>query len=222
MSENLKELSPEEILRLFEKLSDELARPGQSAIIYVVGGANIALMIDAARSTTDIDVVVKSGFKAVQAAASAVAETEPGLGSDWLNSEFTHDGNPTSGLAWQWFDKRDDDIAQTFFSSPNLTVQLATPEMMLALKTLAGRDQDVADAHKLMAITGLRTYEDLSRNIERFTGPRLFAAQGQPTTILNVQQSIKRILDNAPADLRPQRTSMRERLLRRWRNRAGG
>lgn len=45
---------------------------------------------------------------------------------------------------------------------------------MLALKTLANRDQDISDAHKLMRRTGITTPQDLGRNLARFTGRASF------------------------------------------------
>ena len=217
MSENLKELTPSEIKRLLLLLSDELRYQGKKAIIYVVGGANISLTLDISRTTKDIDTVIKDGYDAVMAAAQAVAAREPGLGHDWINSEFTGGNNPIGGLQWQWFDNRSVDIPTTYLATGSLIVETASPEMMLALKTIAGREHDVQDAHKLMRMTGLRTYVELLRNLETFTGPRLFQAQGQPTTSIHIRDNIRLILDNAPEDLRPPRKVNRLEKFRSWR-----
>lgn len=212
-----KELSADEILRLLSLVSDELMSREQKATIYLVGGANIALVVDAACTTNDIDAAIKRGYTEVTAAAQAVAEREPDLAADWLNAEFTAGEGQTGGLSRQWFDNRDADKPQTVFASDALTVELASPEMMLALKTLAGRYQDLNDAFALMRLTGLRTYAELSRNIERFTGRRLFESQGKPTTFIDVRHSIRRILDNAPEDLRPPpKTRLTDRLRNRF------
>jgi hypothetical protein len=197
-----KELSRTEIRRLFTRLDEELARRGQSVAVYVVGGANIALTVDGSRTTTDIDAVVKAGYEHLVRAARVVAGTESGLPDDWINADFTGGDNPTGGLFWRWFDNRDQDIPEISFTGETLTVELASPEMMLALKTLANRDQDLVDTFTLMRITGITTPEAIGRNLARFTGPRLFRIQGTDAVYPRVDPRFRHIFDNAPADLR--------------------
>jgi hypothetical protein len=50
-------LDRDQILRLFEELSEELVRRGTRAEIFLVGGAAMALAYDARRATRDIDAV---------------------------------------------------------------------------------------------------------------------------------------------------------------------
>ncbi len=204
MSENEKQLGPDEMKRLLGLLDEELRRRGQSATIYLVGGANIALTVNTSRTTTDIDVVVKEGFEYLADAAKAVANREDGLAADWINTEFTG-GTPDGGITWQWFDNKGQDEAQVLFSSDALTVELASKEMMLALKTLAGRDQDLQDTYDLMRATGIREPEGLFENLKSFTGPRLFESQGEPGMFINVSPNFRRIIDHAPEDLKPTR-----------------
>jgi len=149
MRSNLKELTRADILRLLGKLDEELAKAGERAVLYVVGGANIALAFDTGRTTTDVDAVVTTGFDAVWTAARRVADSEPGVGEDWLNSAFTG-GTPDGGMAWSWMDNKDADEPSTIFEGESLSVQLASPEMMLALKTLASRDKDLDDIYLLI------------------------------------------------------------------------
>ncbi|MGI9019050.1 MAG: hypothetical protein ACR2HR_18440 [Euzebya sp.] len=218
MADNEKDLTEPYIRTLFAKLDDELLRRGERAIVYVVGGVNIALAIDGSRTTTDIDVVVKRGFDVVFDAARAVAETEPGLGADWLNAAFT--GNtPDGGLTWPWIDNKDADTPSMAFAGSALHVQLASPEMMLALKTLAQRPQDMDDIYQLMRITGITTRQGIGANLARFTGRRIFDRQGSPGMFIHVDPTFANILANAPADLRPptrqRRRPGRRGLLRR-------
>ncbi|MDR2379524.1 MAG: hypothetical protein LBD70_08900 [Bifidobacteriaceae bacterium] len=106
------------------------------------------------------------------------------------------------GIVWQWFDRKDRDTPATAFQGRALTVDLASPEMMLALKTLAGRPQDREDAYKLMRMTGLRTPEQVGRNLARFTGERIFRAQGGPGMFIHIDPEFKELFARAPADLR--------------------
>lgn len=201
MRPNLKELTRDDIHRLLVELDKELTRAGERAVLYVVGGANIALAFDTGRTTTDVDAVVKQGFDAVWAAAKRVADSQPGLGDDWLNSAFTG-GTPDGGMAWSWMDNKDADEPSTVFEGESLSVQLASPEMMLALKTLASRDKDLEDIYLLMRATGIHDAQGLGRNLARFTGRRIFDAQGTPWMWFHIDPTFSYILDNAPEDLR--------------------
>lgn len=203
MADNDLEFTADTIRRLLGKLNAELERRGQKVVVYVVGGANMALAVDSVRTTTDIDAVVKHGHQQLTAAAAAVAGTEPGLAPDWINSEFTGGDNPTGGLIWQWFDKRDDDEPVSLFEGSGLDVQGASAEMMLALKTLANRDQDISDAHKLMRRTGIVTPTGLGRNLARFTGRRIFEVQGTMTLHPRIDPEFRHIFDSLPEDMRP-------------------
>ena len=198
---NTLELSREDIKRLLRRLDAVLVDRGQKITIYVIGGANIAIALDARRVTTDIDVVVKQGFEFLSDAAKKVAETEPNLGEDWINSQFTSHTR-AAGMTWQWFDNKDDDRPSTFLKGDGLTVELASPEMILALKTLAQRPQDMSDIYELMRATGIRDAQGIGRNLARFTGRRIFEAQGKPGMFLHIDPTFSNIMDNAPADLR--------------------
>ena len=202
--ENTKVLTRDEISRLLHKLDAELVLHGHRSILYVVGGANIAMAVDTTRSTTDIDVVVKEGAEAVFAAAKRVAATEPGLGEDWINSQFTANTD-NGGIAWQWFDNKHLDQVSVAYEGRGLRVELASAEMMLALKTLARRPQDLPDIYLLMRMTGINTPEGLGRNLARFTGQRVFDAQGTPGMFLHIDPTFREIFDQAPQDLSPQR-----------------
>ncbi len=216
MTENKKNLTREDIERLIGKLDAELARRGHRAVIYVVGGANIAMAVDGSRTTTDIDVVVKQGFNVIFNAARAVARSEAGIGDDWINAGFTG-GIPNGGITWPWFDNWDGDTPITAFKGSALHVELASPEMMLALKTLAQRPQDMDDIYTLMRMTGIKTPDGIGHNLAHFTGRRIFEAQGQPGTFIHIDPKFRAIFDGAPDDLRPLGYSRRRPLKARVR-----
>ena len=186
------ELSRDEIDRLLHELSDVLAERGQQVSVYVVGGANIALAFDASRTTTDIDVVAQRGLEALEAASATVAERNPGIRADWINPDFTG-GDRRGGITWSWFDHKGLDEPRTYLQSPSLTVKLAGPEMMLALKTIAARDKDMSDIALLMEKTGIRTRQQLGDNIKKFTGERIFQAEGRPGNFVHVVASINEV-----------------------------
>lgn len=202
MSDNQLDLNRDDIDRLLRKLGEVLARKQQKITLYVVGGANIALAVNDTRVTKDVDVVVKDGMRYLEDAAGEVAATEPGLAPDWINTEFTN-GTYDGGLTWSWFDNRDSDIPARQEYGPGLEVQLASPEMVLALKTLAGRPKDIDDIAKLMRLTGIKTPLELGKNLFRFTGRRIFDAQTDPMMYLHIDPEFREIFNRLPPDLHP-------------------
>ena len=91
--------------------------------------------------------------------------------------------------------------------------------MMLALKTLASRDRDMNDIYALMRMTGIRTPQELGRNLVRFTGPRIIQEQGKPWMPHHIDPAFTFILDNAPDDLQPAPKPIRQGLVERILNR---
>lgn len=202
ISHNAVELTKDDIIRLLCKLDAELESRGEKVVVYVIGGANVSIAIDAKRTTTDIDVVVKRGLSVLSDAAKAVSETEPEIEADWINTQFTAD-TYKGGITWPWFDNKDDDNPSTFLDGKGLKVELASPEMVLALKTLAQRPKDMDDIYALMRLTGITDAQGLGRNLARFTGKRIFEAQGSPGMFIHIDPKFSYIFDNAPDDLRP-------------------
>ncbi len=174
------------------------------------------MAVDGSRTTTDIDVVVKQGFNVIFNAARAVARSEAGIGDDWINAGFTG-GIPNGGITWPWFDNWDGDTPVTAFKGAALHVELASPEMMLALKTLAQRPQDMDDIYTLMRMTGIKTPDGIGHNMAHFTGRRIFDAHGQPGTLIHIDPKFRAIFDGAPDDLRPLGYSRRRPLKARVR-----
>jgi len=127
-----------EIRRLLNLLESELAARGTPAIMYVVGGAAIALSFDTDRSTKDIDATLVPE-DAVLEAARAVAEAEH-LPPDWINSD-----------AAAWIPAIPTDALHTP-DRAGLQVVVASPEALLAMKLVASRNRDIPDI-KLLAET---------------------------------------------------------------------
>jgi hypothetical protein len=166
-------LTRKEIRRLFELLNEELARTGTRGELFVVGGAVMCLAYAARPSTRDVDAWFKP-TEAIRRAAVRVAERAR-VPSDWLNDgvkgylstqgEFT---------PYAEFD--------------HLTVLVAPPEYLLAMKCLAMRigaefhDED--DVRYLLRHLDIRTQKGALEVIgryyplERFPQKTLYALEG--------------------------------------------
>lgn len=139
-------LGREDIRSLFDELSAELAARGARADVFLVGGAALAVAYDAARATRDLDAVFKP-TEVVRQAALAIAERR-GLAKDWLND------------AVKGFLPGPDPDAQRFYSSPSLTVDVASARFLLAMKLFSSRvESDAADIMLLYRQLGYGTVE---------------------------------------------------------------
>lgn len=117
-------LARDDILRLLERLNDELARDGVCGELYRVGGAVLCLAFDARRTTVDLDGFFRPS-REMRAAARRVAAAE-GLADDWLND------------AAKGFLGGKEDFRQ-YLALSHLNVLTAGPEYPLAMKCLAMR-----------------------------------------------------------------------------------
>ena len=68
--------------RSWDELPAELAARGAGAVLFLVGGAALAVAYDATRATRDLDAIFIPG-NVVRQAAVAVAQCV-GLAEDWL------------------------------------------------------------------------------------------------------------------------------------------
>jgi hypothetical protein len=111
-----------------------------------VGGAAIALCFDERRSTRDLDAVF-APTDAVRRAAASVAARE-GLEPDWLND------------AVKGFLPGKDPGAVRYFEAPGLSVDVASPRYLLAMKLLSSRAEiDAEDIALLYRHLGYTTVE---------------------------------------------------------------
>lgn len=142
---------------LLRELAQELADRGTSAVLFVVGGAAMALAHDDRRATADVDATFQPSPE-VRAAAAAVAGRH-GLAPDWLN-----DGA-------KGFMPGPDTGATVLFELPSLRVELASAEYLLAMKVMAARvEQDVDDLRALYVHLGLETVDQGLEIAERYYG----------------------------------------------------
>ena len=139
-------LGPDDIRELLIQLSRRLQARGAAADIYLVGGAAIAVEFDSRRSTTDIDAVYKPE-QTVQEIATQMA-AELGLDPRWLNN-----------AARAYIPDGEDSEAAEMAIADNLTLRVASPRFLLAMKLAAGRDRDIPDIAVLCRALGIRTAE---------------------------------------------------------------
>ncbi len=166
MSRGGPDLDAARIRELFNELSARLAERGESAQLFVVGGAAMALAYDAKRSTRDIDAAFIP-TDAVRELAALIG-AEHGLDPDWVND------------AAKGFMPGADAGARTVFESDNLLVQVASPEYLLAMKVHSGRDErDFDDAALLYRIAGYTSADQVIDLLERTYPARLLLPRHQ-------------------------------------------
>jgi hypothetical protein len=129
-------LNREQILQLLSALADVLEASGHKGDMFLVGGSAMALAYDTRRATRDIDAVFEP--KAIVYAAAARVAFERQLPDDWLND------------AVKGFLPGPDSDQQVLLELPGLTVRVASPRYLLALKLLASRvERDEDDIRAL-------------------------------------------------------------------------
>ena len=139
------ELTHDEMHALLTELGARLHAAGVEATLYIVSGAAIAFELDVRRVTADIDAVFHPETT-VRAEVAAMAN-EKGLPQGWLNDN-----------ARAFVPGGDDDAVP--FTVPGMSVALASPRHLLAMKMAAARPgQDLDDLALLFDTLGLTTPE---------------------------------------------------------------
>jgi hypothetical protein len=125
------ELTHDEMRALLTELGTRLRAAGVEATLYIVGGAAITFELDVRRVTADIDAVFHPEAT-VRAEVAAIAD-EKGLPQGWLNDN-----------ARAFVPGGDEDAVP--FTVPGMSVALASPRHLLAMKMAAARPgQDLDD-----------------------------------------------------------------------------
>ncbi len=140
MSERF-EFSAAEIVALLARLDERLRARGESASVFVVGGAAIAVTSGQdLRRTEDVDAITRD--TAVLTEAQALAQVE-GIPENWLNTRASMWMPPLPA----------DAFASTV--EPGLHVTYASDSFLFATKLIAQRRKDAGDIRNLAERIGL-------------------------------------------------------------------
>lgn len=143
----MRNLSRDDLLRLLVDLADELKQRGVDGHLFVVGGAAMALAYNSRRLTRDLDAVFDPKSAIYEAAQALAARNE--LSHDWLND------------AVKGFLPGDDRNATVLFERPGLTVRIASPRYLFALKAAAARlERDAGDLAQLYQLCGFTSVNE--------------------------------------------------------------
>lgn len=137
-----RDLDRADLMGLLEELGAILHAQDVEAVIYVVGGAAMALEYESRRITRDVDAAVRRDRDDVQRAVETIAERH-GLDPQWFNTTATA------------FMTNEPDDEATEINLPGLRVVVASPEHLIAMKLRAMRARDVADLDFLFRLLGL-------------------------------------------------------------------
>lgn len=137
-------LTATQITKALGYLNDELVATGQRLQIGIVGGAALALGFQARASTNDVDVWTDNP-EVLRQAAEAVAQRHH-LPKDWISAEASR-FIPVSANRFT-----------TWITTPQLTVMIAQPQVLLAMKLEAARRKDLQDIRFLCGYLGIASW----------------------------------------------------------------
>jgi hypothetical protein len=150
-------LTQKDLRRLFSLLDEELRAEGVRGELYLVGGAVMCLAYNARPSTQDVDAAFRPAAEVREAAARVAVRAR--VSPDWLNDSV------------KGYLSEQGDFAP-FLQLPHLSVLIAQPEYLLAMKCLAFRigaefhDED--DIRYLLRNLDIREYEKAIEVISRY------------------------------------------------------
>lgn len=155
-------LTADEIRGYLYEMNDLLAEQEVSGEVVLCGGAVMALVYNARKSTKDVDALF-APTAIIRDVAQTVAEAH-GLSDDWFN-DAAKGFIDTSRMGFE-------DV----FELSNLRVRRPGDKEMLALKLASAREDsmDADDALFLMGVVGVGSLEEVYEIIEQYIpSPRL-------------------------------------------------
>jgi hypothetical protein len=155
-------LTREDIIAGLRDVVGELHRRGETGGIRLVGGAALALRYFDRGITADVDAVhIVDGHDDVVADIVRLVARKRGWVPDWLNFEVTRiDALPLWGRDVEWV---------TLYAESGVTVEVASPETLLAMKLRAGRrGRDSGDVRKLRGCVKSVTFHRPSVSMRTF------------------------------------------------------
>ena len=146
----MSQLDVDRVSVLLAELGERLAGRGIEGEIYVVGGAAMMLAYDRSRITRDID-AVGVPQEEIDAEVQAMAADHRDLDPDWLNARVL-----------PLLPRGTDGERLQVLGGPGLTVNVASPRWLLAMKARAARGRrDLDDIWVLCQILRLRTIDEV-------------------------------------------------------------
>jgi len=146
----MSEFTIDRVSGLLQELGARLAGRGIEGEIYVVGGAAMMLAYDRSRITRDID-AIGVPQEEIAAEVRAMAVDHRDLDPDWLNARVL-----------PLLPRGVDGERLQVLGGPGLTVNVASPRWMLAMKARAARDdRDLDDIWVLCRILNLRAVDEI-------------------------------------------------------------
>jgi hypothetical protein len=178
------ELDRGQIEDLLKELGKRLLDRGTRGTIYVAGGAAIALEFEERRVTADIDAVFAPA-EAIHEEAEAIAK-EHNLPNEWLSDRVRAFMPPGR-----------DEHARTF-TVPGLSVTIASPRYLLAMKMASGRPQDLHDMILIFRELGITTAEKAADIAEQVHGPESVLLPQRDELILYARAVLNRMGKTSP------------------------
>ncbi|GAA4909221.1 DUF6036 family nucleotidyltransferase [Stackebrandtia albiflava] len=155
-------LTKDEITGLLKELGAELVTEGRRAELFLVGGAAMALAYDTRRSTRDLAAVFEPKSVVYRAAARIGAARN--LPEDWLNDGV------------KGFLPGEDPNAVVLLDHPGITVRVASPPYLFAMKAMAARvERDATDLLALYRLCGFASVEEALDCISDHYPPHLIS-----------------------------------------------
>ncbi|MXG92077.1 DUF6036 family nucleotidyltransferase [Nocardioides flavescens] len=175
------ELDADRMRELLGLLSERLRSRGVRASLYLVGGAAMAMEYGRDGLTADIDAV--ASHRVVFEEARSLAR-QNGLPEAWLNSSASGWVPPPPN----WARRRP--------TEPGLTVHVAPPDHLLAMKLVASRRKHRSDIRLLIQRCGL-----VDATAEEFAGllERVYAGEGLLAQMLGVGDDLDAVRTEALA-----------------------
>lgn len=150
-------LSGPEVERLLRELVTELATLGETASVYVIGGAALALHNPLRQSTNDIDGFIHEPIDATQVLERLRARW--GLEGDWFNSHAKCLLPPVSSLT---------EMFAPVSTIGEVTLFIARTEALLAMKLRAARAKDQNDIAYLLRECAVTSVDEADDVFERY------------------------------------------------------
>lgn len=169
----------DELRALLTELGDRIAKRGERVDAYIIGGTAMAIGLGSRRGTEDVDGLFRP-YKVVEEESAKMA-AELGLRSDWLN---------TRAFSFMSVPSEDTDAKEIKFSG--MTVRLASPKFLLAMKMAAGRLKDHGDVAILIRHLELTNPEQIVNiTFEIFGNDGMTLTDSRESVVLQAREMLR-------------------------------